>query len=82
MPPWQPYALAKAATIWNRAEVDHRIPLFRAWSEYRDTRWPKLLVFFGGLPNLQLINRDVHVAKCAVEARDGRAARARETELT
>jgi hypothetical protein len=33
-----------------------------------------------GLPNLQVINRDVHAAKCANEARDRRAARPIETE--
>jgi hypothetical protein len=27
------------------------------------------------LPNLQVINRDVHAAKCATEARDRRVAR-------
>ena len=64
--------------LWRSAEVDHRIPLFRVWSEYRGTPWPKLLDFWG-LPNLQIINRDVHVAKCAVEARDRRAARAAPT---
>ena len=67
--------------LWKSAEVDHRTPLFRVWSEYRDTPWPKLLDFWG-LPNLQIINRDVHAAKCAVEARDRRTARAAETELT
>ena len=29
--------------------------------------WPELLAFWG-LPNLQVINRDVHVEKCAGEA--------------
>jgi hypothetical protein len=36
--------------------------------------WPALLGFWG-LPNLQVINRDAHVAKCATEARDRRAVR-------
>jgi hypothetical protein len=66
--------------LWKSAEVDHRVPLFRVWSEHRDLRWPKLLDFWG-LPNLQVINRDVHAAKCAIEARDRRAARSLETEL-
>jgi hypothetical protein len=66
--------------LWKSAEVDHRIPLFRVWSEYRDVPWPKLLDFWG-LPNLQIINCDAHAAKCAIEARDRRAARSIETEL-
>jgi len=32
-------------------------------------RWPDLLGYWG-LPNLQVINRDAHVLKCADEARD------------
>ena len=60
--------------LWKSVEVDHRVPLFRLWSEYRDAPWPKLLDYWG-LPNLQVINRDVHVAKCAVEARDRHAVR-------
>jgi hypothetical protein len=60
--------------LWKSAEVDHRIPLFRVWSEYRDAPWPALLDYWG-LPNLQVINRDVHVAKCATEAQHRRAAR-------
>src|SRR6266568_5257178 len=66
--------------LWKSAEVDHRIPLFRVWKEHRDDPWPKLLDFWG-LPNLQMINRDVHVAKCAIEARDRRAALSLESEL-
>jgi hypothetical protein len=67
--------------LWKNAEVDHRIPLFRVWKDYRDTRWPKLLDFWG-LPNLQAINRDAHAVKSALEARDRRAAHPLETELT
>jgi hypothetical protein len=37
------------------------------WSEHRDLLWPKLLNFWG-LPNLQVINRDVHAAKCAMQS--------------
>jgi hypothetical protein len=59
--------------LWKTAEVDHRIPLFRVWREYRDAPWPKLLGYWG-LPNLQVINREAHVAKCSTEARDRRAA--------
>jgi len=61
--------------LWKTAEIDHRVPLFRVWSEHRDTPWPALLAYWG-LPNLQVINRDVHAAKCATEARDRSAARA------
>jgi len=60
--------------LWKNAEVDHRVPLFRVWGEHRDLRWPKLLDFWG-LPNLQVINRDAHATKCAIEAQDRRAAR-------
>ena len=31
--------------MWRNAEVDHRVPLFRVWSEHRDTPWPGLLNF-------------------------------------
>jgi hypothetical protein len=53
--------------LWKTSEVDHRVPLFRVWGEHRDSPWPVLLRFWG-LPNLQVINRDIHVAKCADEA--------------
>ena len=55
------------ARLWKTSEVDHRVPLFRVWGEHRDTQWPALLSFWG-LPNLQVINRDVHVEKCVAEA--------------
>jgi hypothetical protein len=55
------------ARLWKTSEVDHRVPLFRVWREQRDTAWPALLAFWG-LPNLQVINRDAHTAKCAAEA--------------
>jgi hypothetical protein len=61
--------------LWKRAEIDHRVPLFRVWSDRRDTPWPALLDYWG-LPNLQVINRDVHVVKCADEARERSAVRA------
>jgi hypothetical protein len=66
---------ASGGRLWKTAEVDHRVPLFRVWGEYRDTPWPKLLDYWG-LPNLQVINRDAHVLKCAGEARDRAAATA------
>jgi hypothetical protein len=54
--------------LWKDAEVDHRVPLFRVWRDHRNEGWPNLLSYWG-LPNLQLINRKVHVEKCAIEAR-------------
>ena len=63
-------AAAKAADGCGRArEIDHRIPLCRVWSECRDAPWPALLDHWG-LPNLQVINRDVHAAKCAERGTD------------
>jgi hypothetical protein len=55
-------------------EVDHRIPLFRVWREYRDAPWPELLRYWG-VPNLQVINREAHVAKRSTAARNRRATR-------
>ena len=55
------------ARLWKTSEVDHRTPLFRVWKAHREMPWPALLSFWG-LPNLQIINRDVHVEKCAAEA--------------
>jgi hypothetical protein len=66
--------------LWKDAEVDHRIPLFRVWSDHRDAPWPLLLSYWG-LPNLQVINRESHVAKCATEARDRQVARSSSVEL-
>lgn len=61
--------------LLKAAEVDHRVPLHQVWRQHRDTPWPELLGFWG-LPNLQMINREIHVAKCATEARGRRTARA------
>jgi 5-methylcytosine-specific restriction endonuclease McrA len=66
--------------LLRSAEVDHRIPLFRVWKEYRDAPWPKLLDFWG-LPNLQVINRDAHAAKCAIEAAYRQSTRSLSLEL-
>ena len=66
--------------LWRNAEIDHHVPLFRVWNERRDTLWPALLDYWG-LPNLQVINRDAHAAKCADEARDRSAARALASEI-
>jgi hypothetical protein len=64
---------------WKNAEIDHRVPLFRVWREHRNAPWPKLLDYWG-LPNLQVINREVYAAKCATEAGDRHAARALASE--
>lgn len=53
--------------LLKTAEVDHRMPLFRVWREQRNTPWPTLLDYWG-VPNLQVINREVHAAKCVDEA--------------
>jgi hypothetical protein len=60
--------------LWKDAEVDHRVPLFRVWRDHRDVPWPKLLDFWG-LPNLQVVNRNAHVTKSVLEARDRGIAR-------
>jgi hypothetical protein len=67
--------------LWKTAEIDHSVPLFQVWQERRDTPWPALLSYWG-VPNLQVINRDAHAAKCAEEAKyrsHGRKTVARET---
>jgi hypothetical protein len=66
--------------LLRAAEVDHRIPLYRVWGEHRDTPWPALLAYWG-VPNLQVINREVHAAKCATEARHRQTARAAVVEV-
>jgi hypothetical protein len=66
--------------LWKNSEVDHRLPLFQVWRDHRNAGWPKLLSYWG-LPNLQVINRDIHVAKCATEARDRSFARSLESDL-
>ncbi len=53
--------------LLKSAEVDHRVPLFSVWRERRDEPWPTLLGFWGA-PNLQVVNREAHLAKCAREA--------------
>jgi hypothetical protein len=54
--------------LLRTGEVDHRVPLHRVWREHRDLAWPELLSFWG-VRNLQVINRDGHASKSAVEAR-------------
>jgi len=57
---------ATGARLMSAAEIDHRVPLFKVWRDHRDVGWPALL-FFWGVPNLQVINRAAHVAKCTAE---------------
>ena len=47
--------LATGERLIKNAEVDHRIPLFKVWRDYRERPWPALLAFWG-VPNLQVIN--------------------------
>jgi hypothetical protein len=49
------------------AEVDHHVPLFAVWRDHRALAWPQLLAFWGA-PNLQVVNRSAHAAKCAQES--------------
>jgi hypothetical protein len=55
--------------LLRSAHVDHRVPLYQVWREHREAAWPALLSFWG-TPNLQVINREAHHAKCAAEARE------------
>ena len=72
----QQYRCAETAKrLRKTAEVDHRVPLYRVWREHRDAPWPNLLGFWG-VPNLQVINRDAHLVKCAGEAGERRTTRA------
>ena len=66
---------ATGERLLKSAEVDHRTPLFRVWREHRETPWPELLAYWGA-PNLQVVNRPAHVAKCAREAGERATARA------
>src|ERR1700730_9271946 len=63
--------LATSDRLLKNAEVDHHVPLFKVWHDYRDRPWPALLAFWG-VPNLQVINRSAHVEKCAQEAGERR----------
>lgn len=71
---------ASGGRLWKDAEVDHRVPLFRIWQEHREAPWPDLLGYWG-LPNLQVINRDVHAEKSATETRQ-RSLRRASTAVT
>lgn len=57
------------------AEVDHRVPLYRVWRDRRDEPWPGILAYWGA-PNLQAINREAHLRKCAEEAAERASLRA------
>lgn len=58
---------AGAKRLLRTAEIDHRVPLFSVWQSREEHAWPDILRFWGG-PNLQVVNRDEHRAKCAAEA--------------
>jgi hypothetical protein len=62
------------ARLRRDAEIDHRVPLYRVWRDHRDRPWPELLAFWG-VPNLRVVNRDAHAAKCAAEAAERAAGR-------
>ena len=62
--------------LFKNAEIDHRVPLFRVWREHREKPWPELLDYWG-VPNLQVVGRDTHLGKSALEA----AARAMARQL-
>jgi hypothetical protein len=66
--------------LLKTAEIDHRVPLFQVWREQRHAPWPTLLGYWG-TPNLQVINRAAHAAKCAAEA-SYRGARRAETDVS
>jgi hypothetical protein len=53
------------------SQIDHKVPLYRVWREHRNLPWPELLAFWG-LPNLQVLNRQAHIAKSASEMVDVR----------
>jgi hypothetical protein len=59
--------------LWRDAEVDIGSRCFESGVTIAMERWPKLLSYWE-LPDLQVINRDAHSAKCAIEARDRRVA--------
>lgn len=58
---------ATGKRLLRSAEVDHRVPLFQVWREYRDADWASLLGFWG-FSNLQALNKPAHISKTAVEA--------------
>jgi hypothetical protein len=53
--------------LLRTAEVDHALPLYQVWREHREAPWPDLLGYWGA-PNLQVVNRAVHVLKSRDEA--------------
>jgi len=63
-------AVAKPADGYGRAP--RLTTAFRCFECGPNTgmRHGRCCSIFLGLPNLQVINRDVHAAKCAIEARD------------
>jgi hypothetical protein len=66
---------ASGRRLWKDAQVDHRVPLFEVWQVHRERPWPDLLAYWG-LPNLQVINLEVHIGKSADETRQRHLQRA------
>ena len=58
---------ASGKRLLKSAEVDTE-SLFQVWRDHRGASWPLLLSFWG-VPNLQVIDMEVHSEKCASEAR-------------
>ena len=58
----------------RHAEIDHAVPLYRIARDHSARLWYRLLRYWM-LPNLQVINREAHVAKCAAEAKERAGAR-------
>jgi hypothetical protein len=54
--------------IWGTKPVSHGFGVSLLLCDHRNDGWPQLLNYWG-LPNLQVINREVHVTKCTIEAR-------------
>ena len=69
----------RRTAVADRRGRSSRTAVPGVWREHRDLAWPLLLRYWG-VPNLQVINRDVHAEKCAAEARQRRAAKRQGTE--
>jgi hypothetical protein len=60
--------------LLRTGEIDHVVPLYKVWRDYRDRAWPELLGYWG-VGNLQVINRAGHTEKCVSELRERLAVR-------
>jgi hypothetical protein len=59
---------ATGKRLLRTSHVDHRVPLSVVWLEHRTTAWPEILRFWGP-ENLQVLNREAHIAKSAGETK-------------